>query len=163
MIACVWVFRRHAVFVSRLWSVVIAVDADAAPAYCLILGSQRAGGNRRVTVVMILRVIAVMLVLIIVLVAIAACDAIADELNAAVWTLWKTHQRTVLVEDESPELSPQLITLYDVGEFHVVLACRQCRCQLHYAVLLSHERHLERLGIVNLCHEVSAPGLCHHT
>ena len=162
VIAGIGVFCRHAVGVSRLRSVVVAVDANAAAAHCLILSAQCAGCSGGVGVIMVLAFVAEMLVGVVALAAVTTRYAVANELNLALRTGRKAHQGTVLVEDKSPELSLQLIALDDVSQFHMVLARGQCRSQLHYAVLLSGERHLERFGMVNLRHEVTALGLCHH-
>ena len=41
-------------------------------------------------------------------------------------------------------------------------AIGQGRCQSHHRVVLATEGHLERLCLVNLCHEIAAFGLGYH-
>ena len=96
------------------------------------------------------------------LIAIGAGDRVADELDTAVRQGRSIQHRAVLVEDETPERWFQLIAFDDIHQTNGMLTLWQCCCQRHHRVAFSHETHLERFCLVNLCHEITALRLRHH-
>ena len=94
--------------------------------------------------------------------AVAARDAVANELNLAFRRGRRSGQAATLVEHESPELRVAEQTFYAIHQPHgVATGCEGCG-QRHHRVARSVERHLESLATINLRHEIARLRSCQH-